>query len=132
VQRLATTDQVDENGVEKSRRRTSRHSAKEASTMDTEEGSADEDVAVEVTEAEEDTHKTASQTAGAGDIEAAATRKQCSNCLSQKLAYVYEPGKSFLALYQKLLATNLLSRNWDEKQTQHGADVCDYFHLLLF
>jgi type IV secretory pathway TraG/TraD family ATPase VirD4 len=101
--------------------------------MDTEEGSADVDVAVVATEAEEGMQETANhQTEDAEDIVVAATRKQCSNCSSQRPAYVYETGKSFLALYQKLLATNLLSRNWDEKQTQHRADVCDYFHLLLF
>lgn len=81
--RVVETDQVDENGVVKSRRRTSKHSVRAASIMGIVVDTVAEDAAVEDTEAEA-IAEMANQDEDVVDIEDVAThRQQCSNCIMQ-------------------------------------------------
>jgi hypothetical protein len=80
---VAETDQGDENGVVKSKRRTLRHSVRAASIMDiaVDIVDVDEDGAVEDTEVEA-TAEMANQNADVVAIEDVETHKQlCSNCI---------------------------------------------------
>jgi len=78
---VVATDQVDENGVVKNRRRTLRHLARVALIMDIVVDIVDEDAAVEDTEAVA-TAEMANQGVAVVAIEDVATHKQqSSNCI---------------------------------------------------
>jgi hypothetical protein len=114
--RVAETDQVDENGVVKSKRRTLRHSVRAASIMDivVDIVDVDEDVAVEDTEVEA-TAEMANQNVDVVAIEDVEIHKQlCSNCIFADSKATGRIGLSLRCTksYSRLVFRSMRVKNW--------------------